>query len=446
MPANQFPKDFADAVCTELRKRVSYCPQPEILVDLFESIYFASLKTEESQPVVFHIVYLDPENPDPDPPERIVKDRWSFVTLAKPIPATIPNLIKIAQASDPRTSSLAVYPDRHGRLAIWGLVDQGNRYHDFINFEDDSGPERPGVFQASIAGVGHLVAYAGLWKIAELKTNTILRQALNVLEGGPVCETLGTGIQSYIEGVKREIPEYMYRDRNHWDASLSSYWIAALCRLLLRVQNYRHGGAILITPDHSFAGLNIKYQIDYARLRAALHTRAIATIQEIYASDKIFENYLDQNSDEIPVGLYLDERVADDELSENQSELDGTLWFIALLTRVDGLVLMSPGLEVKGFGVEITYAEEPLEVFAARNRSGTKRGLRRANYNYYGTRHRSMMRYCTQVPHSIGFVISQDGEIRVISQVSGKLVMWENIQLQHHYDVVHRQRTHQKKN
>src|SRR5918995_1834446 len=141
MPANQFPKDFADAVCTELRKRVSYCPQPEILVDLFETMYFASLTTEESQPVVFNIVYLDPNNHDPD---------------------------------------------------------------------------RPGwVFQASIAGVGHLVAYIGLWKIAELKTNTILRQALNVLEGGPVRETLGMGIQSYIEGVKREIPEYMYRDRNH---------------------------------------------------------------------------------------------------------------------------------------------------------------------------------------------------------------------------------------
>ena len=379
MPANQFPKDFADAVCAELRRRVSCCPPRDILVDLFESMYFASLKTEESQPVVFHIVYLDPENPDPDPPERVVKDRWSSVKLAKRIPATIPNLIKIAKASDPRTSSLAVYPDRHGRLAIWGLVDQGNRYYDFMNYEDDSGPERPGVFQASIAGVGHLVAYAGLWKIAELKTNTILRQALNVLEGGPVCETLGTGIQSYIEGVKRELPESMYRDRDHWDASLSSYWVAALCRLLLRVQSYRHGGAILITPDRAFAGLNIKYRIDYARLRTALHTRAIAIIQETYASDKIFENYLGQDSDEIPVDLYLNEAVANSELSENQSELDGTIWFITLLTRVDGLVLMSPGLEVKGFGVEITYAEEPSEVFAARNRSGTERSLRRVN-------------------------------------------------------------------
>jgi hypothetical protein len=162
MPANQFPKDFADAVCSELRKRASLCPQREIVVDLFESMYFASLKTEESQPIIFHIVYLDSHNPDQDPPERIVKDRWSYVQLAKLIPVTTPNLIKIAKASDPRTSSLAVYPDRHGRLSIWGLIDQGNRYHDFVNYEDESGPERPWVFQASIVGLGHLVAYGKL--------------------------------------------------------------------------------------------------------------------------------------------------------------------------------------------------------------------------------------------------------------------------------------------
>jgi hypothetical protein len=97
---------------------------------------------------------------------------------------------------------------------------------------------------------------------------------------------------------------------------------------------------------------------------------------------------------------------------------------------------MSPTLEVKGFGVEITYSDGPSEVFVSRNRKGTKAGLRRVDYNHYGTRHRSMMRYLAQVPHGIGFIISQDGEVRVITQVSGKLIMWENTKLQHHYDFV----------
>ena len=48
----------------------------------------------------------------------------------------------------------------------------------------------------------------------------------------------------------------------------------------------------------------------------------------------------------------------------------------------------------------------------------------------YGTRHRSMMSYCAAVPGSVGFVISQDGNVRVVTQVRGRLVMWNNIKLQ----------------
>jgi hypothetical protein len=106
---------------------------------------------------------------------------------------------------------------------------------------------------------------------------------------------------------------------------------------------------------------------------------------------------------------------------------------------------MSHTLEVKGFGVEITYSNEPLEVFIARNRDGTESGLRRVDYNHYGTRHRSMIRYCAHTPNSIGFVISQDGEVRIMTQVGGKVVVWENVKLQLHYGFVRRKTTKQKK-
>lgn len=110
--------------------------------------------------------------------------------------------------------------------------------------------------------------------------------------------------------------------------------------------------------------------------------------------------------------------------------MDGTIWFISLLTRVDGLVLMTPNLDVQGFGVEIVVSEEPSDVFVADNRLATDERLRNVEYNHFGTRHRSMMRYCSQVPGSIGFVISQDGDVRAMTQVRNKLVVWENIKLQ----------------
>jgi hypothetical protein len=130
-------------------------------------MYFASLGTEEAQPIVFHVVYLDPMNPDRDPPPHPSRDRWTYVRLTRRIPLTIQNVAKFAKASDPRTSSLAIYHEAGGALFLWGLVDQGNSYHKYVNFESERGYMRPGLFQASISGAGHVIAYIGSDKIAE---------------------------------------------------------------------------------------------------------------------------------------------------------------------------------------------------------------------------------------------------------------------------------------
>ena len=216
------------------------------------------------------------------------------------------------------------------------------------------------------------------------------------------------------------------------DADIDSHWIECICRLLLRIQGLRHGGAVLITPDTSLKGLNIKYALQYDRLFRAIETQPLSSLQKYFASDVIGQDYLDQDSDEIPAGLYLDETCFESDLEENRSELNGVLWFIALLSRLDGLILLDQDLRVKGFGVEITVAKKPLTVWMAGNRGATRKALRRIDYDQYGTRHRSMMRYCAQVPGSIGFVISQDGDVRPITMVNKQLVVWENLRLQYH--------------
>jgi len=132
----------------------------------------------------------------------------------------------------------------------------------------------------------------------------------------------------------------------------------------------------------------------------------------------------------MPVGLHLDEVVAGYDLEEIRNELGSVIWFISLLSRVDGLVLLNPQLEVQGFGVEITVPEEPSAIYSAGDAWGTESLLRRIDYQQYGTRHRSMMRYCSKYPGSVGFVVSQDGDVRVMTIVGGRLLVWENIQLQ----------------
>jgi hypothetical protein len=427
---HKFPSDLARIVHTDLMRGHKASPPLSVLSELFQTLYWASLKTEESQPVRCHIVYLNPDKPDPNPPQRIRKDRWICVPFGERIPFSIPDLVKIARASDPRTSSFAVYCDKNRQLYIWGLVDQGNRYFEYVNFDADGSFERPGLFQVSISGIGHIIAYHGFERIAELAIDSLITESYDVLRLGPIKAFLQPGINRFVASIADIVGPEVFHDRDHWSASFEDDWIATLCRLLLRIRNHRHGGALLITPDNSHEGLNLKYKATYDRLRIALEHQALHTIQKTYAEDIIYDLMEYHDSDTIPIELYLAESTEADDLEDSTSELDGCLWFVSLLARVDGLVLMSPDLEVQGFGVEILESEPPTRAFRATTATATQRSLQAIDYYRFGTRHRSMMRYCFHHPDSLGFVVSQDGEVRAVTRVGENLVMWENIRLQ----------------
>jgi hypothetical protein len=428
---NAFPRDLAEAVHSELiRRKSSECPQIEVLTELFEAMYFASLKREEAEAIAFHIVFLNPAKPDPKPPKNPPHDRWSCVSLTESVLMRSKNFIKMAAGSHLRTSSFAVYPNSEGHPAVWGLVDQGNRYHDYVNLDSESGPERPGLFQASVTGVGHLVAYIDYDKIAELRINVLVRRAVDVLADGAVSWALEPGVRAHHAAVAPRLAELFGAEGPHDTSEAPWSWLSSIRRLLLRVQNLHHGGAFLITNDSSVKGLSIKYGMKYDRIRSALERLEIAEAENLVASTEIGEEYMDKDADELPVRLHLDEAISGYDVEDIRRELNGTIWFVSLLTRVDGLVLLNQRLEVIGFGVEITTRQEPSEVFIADDIYGTESRLRRVDYQLYGTRHRSMMRYCSDVPGSIGFVVSQDGDVRVMTKVNGRLIVWENIQLQ----------------
>lgn len=338
----KYPKDLATAVFSEIKRKSDDIPSLELLASLFETMYFASIKTEESEPIIFNIVYLDPSDPDPYPPDRIVQDRWGYVKFSEPIEFSLPNVIKLAKASDPRTSSLAIHHNENDEALIWGLIDQGNRYHDYVNYESEQGPERPGLFQASLEGPENIVAYIEYQKIAELRVNRIVRKTVDVFSNGPIKDVLKIGIESYLKSVKRNVGLKAYNNRPYWDDDFTQYWYTTICRLILRIKSYRHGGALLFSNIRPERGLNVKYPITYNRLRLALINRAVKLVEATYASDQIFE-YL-EDDENIPIDLYLDESDSETNLRNIRSEIDGSLWFISLLSRVDGLVLINKRL------------------------------------------------------------------------------------------------------
>ena len=87
-------------------------------------------------------------------------------------------------------------------------------------------------------------------------------------------------------------------------------------------------------------------------------------------------------------------------------------------------------LAVHGFGVELRADSQLTDIFIAGDALATTRLLRQGSLSQYGTRHRAMMRYCNEHPGSLGFVISQDGDIRATMRSGDRLILWENINAQ----------------
>jgi hypothetical protein len=291
--------------------------------------------------------------------------------------------------------------------------------------ESETGYAPPGSFHVVANGTADLSVHREYGFVARLQQDRILTQQNDVFWSGPVSNRLAEGIDRYVENVWQKIGSPPQEVFDYWPASLADTWISALCRILISVQRYRHGGALLISRSKS--DLDIKYRINYRRLPRALVNLGVNRFSSSQAYEEIATEYMDKDLDDVPVGLYLDEAVAESDAKDYEREITGCVRFISSLSCVDGLVLATPDLAIRGFGVEIKTKKEPGAVYVSPGPKAHDRSLRRLDSGHYGMRHRSMMRYCYSHPKSVGFVISQDGEIRSLMRVKNRLVMWENL-------------------
>jgi hypothetical protein len=100
-----------------------------------------------------------------------------------------------------------------------------------------------------------------------------------------------------------------------------------------------------------------------------------------------------------------------------RSQLVAKATALADLSCIDGCVVLNKHLQLCGFGGEIRVTDEqarnsPLQFRNARTGKAYEHGeyLRMIG----GTRHRSAARLCRAFDNSVAFVISQDGELRVL--------------------------------
>jgi hypothetical protein len=427
---NSRPNDLAVLVQHKLRltKSSSTLPELKVLEDLFDCLFYSSMCKEESELIRVTVTFIDPKNPDPAPPRHIVPERWSCVAFDHHVMMTTKSLAKLSKAADPASSSLAVYYDEKGCIYIWGMIDQAMHYQDFLNYESDTGSEQPGLFQVSISDIGTLNVLFDYELLATLKHNVLVKRYLDVLTIGPIskmlrknADFLKIAVKNYIE---QNHPGESYTD---WENFLDGLWIQTFSRLLLKIQNYQHGGAILIADDS--ADLDVKYRIHYERLTLAMVSHARAAIDNFVAESKI-EGDLSSGKRSVSKSLYLRETGSFYDKKGTGDEIKGAISFIASQTCVDGVVLFNRSMVSNGFGAVLRAKKMPRKIYVSSTATATPKSLEPHDPRHYGTRHRSMIAYCWNHPSSLGLVISQDGDIRAFSKVEDKLIMWENIKTQ----------------
>ncbi len=425
--ATRYPRHLAKLVAERLRGKHGKSPTEAVLTRLLETLYFASLKTDEGRRVFCTVDYVDLAAVDSASRAGSRSDRWNYVRFPCPLPFDVRTLAKISRAADPEVSSLAVFSNRKNQLFISGMVDQEPRYGEALLMETPDGRERPRLFQATIVGPGSISVFHNGVLVGSLVQNALVQEHHNVLWSGPIHAILKKHLAWFLanesrcqeslclyepEAAESDVSrEAIPFDEDPLHDAMLLRWLNSLCRILVNIQRDRHGGGLVIVPDETVRDVHIKYELTYDRLPRAI-TGLVRHQHELGATSTLSGEEL---------------RIFYEEMEHHKNELLGTIRFIASLAGVDGVVLMDRMLAVRGFGVELRADHRLDDVLLAGDVSGSPDRMRKVDPTQFGTRHRAMIRYCHERIGTLGFVVSQDGDIQAMTRIGDKLVLWENI-------------------
>ena len=423
----QYPFDLARLVATHLQTVLGRSPDESVLVRLFEVLYFASLRTDEGRQTRCTVNLTEAEAPAGGEPPPNCGNRWIAFPFASPLPLDIRTITKLARAADPEAASLNVFADEAGELYLWGLVDQEPRHGDQIILAASSDMHRPGLFQATINGSGSIGVYRNGTPLGSLAQDSLVETHYDVLWSGPVHSLLADHLRSYVDAQHPQLSAECGSPHPAWlERELLLGWLNSLSRILVNVQQYRHGGGLVIVPRASFDNSNVKYRLHYDRLGGAVVGLVRAYLLRAQNSTALMEAAKAEAAGNLYATLS-SLRNVHAELEHRREEVLGCLRFIASLTCVDGVVLLDKSLAVHGFGVELRTGCNLDEVFMAGDADAKPARLRRVEMAHFGTRHRAIMRYCYEHHGALGFAISQDGGIQAVMRIGDQLIVWENI-------------------
>jgi len=312
---------------------------------------------------------------------------------------------------------------------IWGFTDQELHRLQATNYDSEGWFSRAGQFQLELTDIGVITAYIDKTLVGVLNRQSVMNKQPDVLRYGPIGHALYRQMGPFIASVRRKLSKDGIEDQeDNAGFAVFDRYLNALSRVLLTIRRQHHGGAVILHASRPRHGLRPKHSLYYNKLTKAVMASARWGTHAAWAWE-VIQSEVDDN-ETVPAGLYFDEAVANSEREDAEKAELGAIATVASLSRIDGAILLVNGLSVAGFGVEILDKHEPPTLFVSRTAGASPKDLSPMQLSHFGTRHRSMARHCFANRGAIGFVVSQDGDVRAFKRVERRLVMWENILLQ----------------
>lgn len=326
----------------------------------------------------------------------------SFEALTDPLPLTfqqrqeidVEGLRRLACAFDPETHAIVVTVEDDG---LWcrGVMS--------IDRPMSSTPSDQPAFWLQASGAPGLELIAdGPGELRVSEAGLSLR-----LKGGKISElvpvTAAQAVQNWLrvtaEGISRRLPVARAQDPVLGMAprlAIENMLGDLISRILEDIVYQRHGGVIVLLPDDGWES-----HVDFSYPASGVHIGRLLL--------EYWEAFLEGQQSPSPSQVRVVHLKRDEILLSCRS--------LATLANTDGCVGLSKELELWGFGGEIRVSEEqalesPLVYWDV---DGHRAWPDQTGDDLGGTRHRSAFRLCKMVPNCLVLVISQDGELTVMS-------------------------------
>jgi hypothetical protein len=314
---------------------------------------------------------------------------------------------------------VAIWPDRGRGFRIWGILNTGPRWLNLV-----AGGRKPAGEDVwhpiiHVRDPGWLLFYQGYSLVAEWRGREFHGPRMDVFQSRLLGERFAGHRLRLVNDLVAGCLPCSLGVETYADLSrlVSQQFVKRIINL---VRTSGHGGSLIFLPDDpegmesAARWIDCKYSAapDIAGLRFGTLLQGIirrvgmlspqgSTLEDAW---EVFRNNDDHELDRLEEAFF--------ELARLFSDL----------MQVDGALVLDKRVCLIGFGGEIRVDRNVLQVGQAHDLEG--KTITPWNVQSDGTRHRSVYRLCSVEPEAIGFVISQDSQVRLIANVDDSVVFW----------------------